>query len=155
MIMIRLSIPNDIPNLIAVASTIGFQANELEELHNMLDTYFASTSTNEQFWLTDENIEPVGVAYCEPERMTNGTWNLQLIAIHPDWQGQRRGASLIAAVEQLVLQRGGRMLIVETSGLPSFERARHFYAACGYEQEARIRDFYHISDDKIVFRKTL
>jgi RimJ/RimL family protein N-acetyltransferase len=47
------------------------------------------------------------------------------------------------------------MLLVETSGLPDFERTRTFYAKCGYEEEARIRDFYAVNDDKVVFRKVL
>jgi ribosomal protein S18 acetylase RimI-like enzyme len=51
--------------------------------------------------------------------------------------------------------RGARVLLVETSGLPSFERTRAFYRKCGYDEEARIRDFYKAGDDKIVYRKML
>jgi hypothetical protein len=39
--------------------------------------------------------------------------------------------------------------------LPTFERTRAFYAKNGYDQEARIRDFYKSGEDKIVFRKAL
>lgn len=56
-------------------------------------------------------------------------------------------------VEETLKARGGRMLLVET--LASFERTRAFYAKCGYEEEARIRDFYTEGADKIVFRKVL
>lgn len=42
-----------------------------------------------------------------------------------------------------------------TSGLASFERTRAFYRKCGYDEEARIRDFYRAGDDKIVYRKAL
>jgi ribosomal protein S18 acetylase RimI-like enzyme len=87
------------------------------------------------FWLTDEDDGPVGVAYCEPERLAEGTWNLQLIAIHPDRQGQGRGTQLLRAVEQA--------------------STRTFYEKYGFEAEARIRDFYAQGDDKVVFRKVL
>ena len=97
----------------------------------------------------------MGVAYCEPERMTDKTWNLQLIAFHPNYQGQGRGVKLLLHVEQALKERGGRMLLVETSGLPSFVRTWNFYRKCGYEEEARIRDFYTTGEDKIVFRKLL
>ncbi len=153
--MIRPTTPDDTTALIAIADEIGFQPNELEELSEMLADYFGGDSDSEHFWITDDHNGPVGVAYCEPERMTNRTWNLQLIAIRPDHQGQGRGATLLRYVEQTLTVRGGRMLLVETSGLPGFERTRAFYAKCGYEEEARIRDFYAAGDDKVVFRKVL
>jgi GNAT superfamily N-acetyltransferase len=153
--MIRPTTPDDTIALIAIADAIGFQPNEIEELSEMLADYFGGDSDSERFWLTDDDNGLVGVAYCEPERMTNRTWNLQLIAIRPDRQGQGRGATLLRYVEQTLTARGGRMLLVETSGLPEFERTRAFYAKCGYEEEARIRDFYAVGDDKVVFRKVL
>ncbi|PMB51914.1 GNAT family N-acetyltransferase [Fischerella thermalis CCMEE 5201] len=153
--MIRPTTPDDTTALIAIADAIGFQANELEKLSEMLSDYFSGDSNSDHFWITDDDNGPVGVAYCEPERMTNRTWNLQLIAILPDRQGQGRGTRLLHYVEQTLTVRGERILLVETSGLPSFERTRAFYAKCGYEEEARIRDFYAAGDDKIVFRKVL
>lgn len=75
--------------------------------------------------------------------------------MQPDCQGQGRGAALIRYVEQTLTARGARLLLVETSGLPSFELTRAFYCKCGYDEEARIRDFYEAGDDKIVFRKAL
>lgn len=68
---------------------------------------------------------------------------------------QRRGVgtALIGHVERELAAGGQRLLLVETSGLPAYARARAFYARCGYDQEARIRDFY--ADDKVVFRKAL
>jgi GNAT superfamily N-acetyltransferase len=153
--MIRPTTPDDTTALIAIADEIGFQPNELEELSEMLADYFGGDSDSDHFWITDDHNGPVGVAYCEPERMTNRTWNLQLIAIRPDRQGQGRGATLLRHVEQTLTARAGRMLLVETSGLPEFERTRAFYAKCGYEEEACIRDFYTAGDDKVVFRKVL
>ncbi|WP_026734874.1 GNAT family N-acetyltransferase [Fischerella sp. PCC 9605] len=153
--MIRPTTPDDTTALIAIADAIGFQPNELEELSEMLADYFSDDSDSDHFWITDDDNGPVGVAYCEPERMTNRTWNLLLIAIRPDRQGQGRGARLLHYVEQTLTARGERMLLVETSGLPGFERTRAFYAKCGYEEEARIRDFYAAGDDKVVFRKVL
>ncbi|PSB16281.1 GNAT family N-acetyltransferase [filamentous cyanobacterium CCP2] len=153
--MIRPSTPDDAATLIDIANAIGFQPNELEALSEMLAGYFRGDSDRTHFWITDDDNGPVGVAYCEPERMTDRTWNLQLIAIRPDRQGEGRGAALLHYVEQTLEARGGRMLLVETSGLPSFDRTRSFYVKCGYEEEARIRDFYATGDDKIVFRKVL
>ena len=121
----------------------------------MLAASLATEVGEAGFWLTDDDDGPVGMAYCEPERMTAGTWNLQLIMIQGDHQGQGRGRQLLRAVEQAVTARQGRMLIVETSGLPEFSGPRAFYAQAGYEAEGRIRDFYAAGDDKVIFRKVL
>jgi ribosomal protein S18 acetylase RimI-like enzyme len=153
--MIRPTKPEDAAALITVASTIGFQPNEIATLNKMLTDYFSDSTDSDRFWITDDDDKdgPVGVAYCEPERMTEQTWNLQLIAIRPDFQGQGRGGKLLRYVEETLKARGGRMLLVET--LASFERTRNFYIKCGYEEEACIRDFYAAGADKIVFRKLL
>lgn len=154
--MIRSTTPDDTIALIALADATGlFQPNQLEALGEMLSEYFSGNSNSDRFWITDDDGSPVGVAYCESEPMTDRTWNLQLIAIRPDRQGQGRGATLLRYVEQTLIAHGGRVLLVETSGLPSFERTRAFYRKCGYEEEARIRDFYAAGDDKIIYRKAL
>lgn len=154
--MIRPTTPDDTIALIALAdATRLFEPNQLEELSEMLTNYFIDNSDRDRFWITDDDDEdgPVGVAYCEAERMTDRTWNLQLIAIRPDRQGQGRGATLLHYVEETLTARGERMLLVETSS--SLERTQAFYHKCGYEQEACIRDFYAAGYDKVVFRKVL
>ncbi len=109
----------------------------------------------EEIWLTAEADGPVGLAYAAPERMTEGTWNLLLIAVHPDRQGQGIGTRLTQAIEERLTALGTRVLLVETSGLPEFEATWAFYRLRGFEEEARIREFYRAGEDKIIFRKTL
>jgi hypothetical protein len=46
-------------------------------------------------------------------------------------------------------------LLVETSSLAQYDRTRAFYAGRGYEEEARIRDYWAVGDDLVVFRKAL
>lgn len=45
--------------------------------------------------------------------------------------------------------------MIETSALPAFARARAFYLACGYDEEARVRDYFENGDDMVLLRKTL
>ncbi len=149
--MIRPTIPDDTTALLAIAEAIGFEPSECRVLSEMMADFFSGNG--EHVWLTDDDDGPVGVAYCAPERMTNGTWNLLFIAIQPEYQGQGRGTVLIRHVEQLLKERNARLLLVET--LASFDRTRAFYCKCGYSEEARIRDFYDIGADKIVYRKVL
>ena len=134
------------PALKALIGVLGLFPGEM--LDDMMADYFSQSDSN-HFWLTDNG--PVGVAYYSPERLTDGTWNLYLIAIQSDRQGQGRGKAMMRYVEQTLRTRGERLLLVETSGLPDFEYQRAFYQRCGYTEEARIRDFYQAGEDKVVF----
>lgn len=154
--MIRRITPDDTTALIALAEATGlFEPHETEELALMLADHFAGETNSQDIWITDDDDGLVGVAYVAPERMTEGTWNLYLMAVHPDHQRQGRGAALLAQVEEMLAERGERVLLVETSGLESFEYVRAFYRKSGYDEEARIREFYKAGEDKIVFRKDL
>jgi ribosomal protein S18 acetylase RimI-like enzyme len=154
--MIRLTSQDDTTALIAVAEASGlFDPNQTDSLAQMLDKHFSDKDETQDIWLTDYDNEPVGIAYIAPERMTEGTWNLYLIAVHPDRQKQGRGKALLSYVEQILIERGERILLVETAGTDDFEYVREFYRQNGYEEEARIREFYAAGIDKIVFRKAL
>ena len=124
-------------------------------LEDMMSDYF-SNDKSQEIWLTS-TIEDrtVSIVYSAPEKMTEGTWNLYLIAVHPDYQGQGIGTAMVQHVEQMLSKQGERILLVETSGLDCFAKTRSFYQRCGYEEEARIREFYQAGEDKIVFRKSL
>jgi ribosomal protein S18 acetylase RimI-like enzyme len=162
--MIRLTTPDDTAALIALAEASGlFEPNQTDDLAQMLDRHFSvrvasleeSRNEPQDIWLTDYDDQPVGIAYVAPERMTEGTWNLYLIAVHPDRQKQGRGQALLQQVEQMLIERGERILLVETAGTVDFEYVRAFYRKNGYAEEARIREFYTVGVDKIVFRKAL
>lgn len=149
---IRPVTPNDLPALKTV-----IDANDLfpsDMLDEMIASYFHKEDINE-FWFTYEYEKPVAIAYCAPEKMTEGTWNLYLIAVHPDYQGEGVGTAMMNYIEEVLAKQGERVLLVETSGLDSFEDTRKFYRKCGYKEEARIREFYQAGEDKIIFRKSL
>jgi ribosomal protein S18 acetylase RimI-like enzyme len=163
--MIRLSKQSDKDAMIAVAEASGlFETDQTDELAQMLDAHFSNEGDggeSSDVWVVDEddsdnnNNRIVGLAYIAPERMTQGTWNLYLIAVHPDSQKQGRGTALLHYVENMLAKKGERILLVETSGLDDFAYVRAFYKKNGYDQEACIREFYTAGEDKIVFRKSL
>jgi ribosomal protein S18 acetylase RimI-like enzyme len=154
--------------LMSLAEASGlFEPSQTEELAQMLNKHFDDAASPE-IWLTqlddtddtgNETELPniIGMAYVAPERMTEGTWNLLLIAIHPQHQKKGHGQALLRHVEQLLAQQeGARVLLVETSGTDDFEYVRSFYRhRCGYDEEARIREFYAAGVDKVIFRKAL
>ncbi|CAH1001498.1 hypothetical protein LEM8419_02401 [Neolewinella maritima] len=87
--------------------------------------------------------------------MTEGTYNIYLIAVHPSMQGRGIGSRLMTYVENALRQTGQRILLVETSGLAVFARTRSLSHKLAYTEEARIREFYAAGEDKVVFWKKL
>jgi len=133
-------------------------SSELFPSH-LLDDMIADFLNNESstdIWLTTiENDRPISIAYCAPERMTEGTYNLYAIAVRKENQGKGIGGEMMHFIENLLAKNGNRILIVETSGLADYELTRKFYHKCNYTKEATIRDFYQEGEDKVVFWKKL
>ena len=149
---IKLVEPSDLNKIKTVIDTSGLFPSEL--LDDMIAGYF--DHSEECFWLTGEGESPTFVAYVAPERMTEGTWNLYLIAVHEDLRSQGIGKIVMDYIETLlVTEKKARILLVETSDLPEFERTRSFYDQCKYIREAVIRDFYQAGGGKVIFWKKL
>lgn len=143
---------HDVPALRAVIDSTRLFPGEM--LDDMIAP-FLSGDQDSHCWLTLEDGDPIGIAYVVPERMTEGTWNLLLIAVRSDRQAAGLGGLLIETVERSLATAGHRVLLVETSGLPEYDRTRAFYDRRGYRREAVIRDFYQEGEDKVVFWKRL
>ncbi len=143
---------------IAVASGL-FAEDEVGGLSDTLSAYLDG-QLEEHRWVVIETAERmvIGAAYYAPEPFSDRVWNLLFIAVLPAHQGNGIGGALIAHVEEALRQRGidqAKVIIVETSSEGEFALTRQFYAQCGYDEEARIREFYGPGDDKIVFWKLL
>jgi ribosomal protein S18 acetylase RimI-like enzyme len=150
---VRLSLSGDIPALQAVLDQTGLFPGEM--LPGLMSG-FLSSQDSEDLWLTCEIAgEVAGFCYCAPEKLTDGTWNMLAIAVHPSMQGSGCGGAIVKALEELLQARGQRVVIADTSGTDGFARTRAFYRKNGYREEARIRDFWAAGDDKIVFWKNL
>ena len=54
-----------------------------------------------------------------------------------------------------IRRQAGRMLLIETSSKRSYAPTIRFYQRAGYHEISRIKDFYRIEDDKVVFCKQL
>ncbi|BAQ65143.1 N-acetyltransferase [Geminocystis sp. NIES-3709] len=144
---------NHLPLLKKVIDSTGLFPSEY--LEGMMEDYFTN-SHSDDVWITGIiNDSPVGIAYFAPERLTNGTYNLYLIAIAKEFQNLGIGTLMIEYIETFLKQSNNRILIVETSGLSEFQSTRVFYQKRSYFKEAIIRDFYNDGNDKIVFWKKL
>jgi ribosomal protein S18 acetylase RimI-like enzyme len=103
----------------------------------------------------DDRGRVLGFACFGPHPLTEGTFDLYWVAVDPDARRQGVGRALLSQVETEVQARGGRLLVIETSGLPSYTPTRQFYESCDCRREAVIRNFYAPGDDLVIFVKEL
>lgn len=121
----------------------------------MMADYLNDEDSQDIWFTTIKDGQPISIGYCAPERMTEGTYNLYAIAVHKNLQGQGVGGAMMCFIENLLRESGQRVLLVETSGLPEYELTRKFYDQCNYKREAVVRDFYQEGEDKVIFWKKL
>lgn len=157
---IRPAIADDLDRIkeIAVAADM-FTSDDVGFFDEMLIGALNGSLDGHQ-WLVAETSDGnvVSAAQFAPEPFADRMWNLYFIAVDPTLHGSGIGSAVMAHVENDLASRGedhARTLIVETSSTEQYTRTRSFYAHIGYDEEARIREFYGQGDHKVVFWKQL
>ena len=105
--------------------------------------------------MVDDQDLAIGYICHGPTPMTQGTFDLYWIAVDPDFQEQGAGSKLVGFLEEGVKARGGRMILADTSTVPQYEKTQRFYVKNGFQQVARIPDYYHPGNDRITFCRRL
>jgi len=150
---IRKIVQGDLDGLKEVLNSIELFPSEM--LDDMISDYF-NNPVSEDIWFTKtENGKPISIAYCTPEKLTEGTYNLYAIGVKNDKQGKGIGSEMMTYIENLLKKKGHRIIIVDTSGTDDFKLTRKFYESLNYNKEATIRDFWKKGDDKVIYWKKL
>jgi len=139
------------------ANTTVFNQEEVECVDELWEEYLAQGSERSGYYflVEKEGERVLGYACYGPRSLTSGTYDLYWIAVDPTARRGGVGRGLLAASEQAVRKLGGRLLVLETSGLPAYEPTRKFYLTTGYTLEATLKDFYSDGDDLVIFTKRL
>lgn len=101
----------------------------------------------------DERL--IGYACFGATPSTDRTYDLYWIAVHPNAQRTGAGAALMTEVERQLTERRTRLVVIETSSREDYAPTRSFYHKRGYQEAARLRDFYAPGDDRVVLTKRL
>lgn len=99
--------------------------------------------------------QPIGYICYGPVPMTQGAFDLYWIAVAPGFQGQKIGSGLLDFLEEKVRRLDGRMILADTSSIPSYEKAQEFYLKKGFQEVARIADYYWKGNDRITYCKRI
>jgi ribosomal protein S18 acetylase RimI-like enzyme len=107
------------------------------------------------FIAADTTNQIVGFVCYGPTPLTQGTYDLYWIAVEPSLAGNGVGGSLLKTVEDTVCAAHGRLMVIETSSDPIYERTRGFYLKNGYILAETIKDFYRDGEDRVTYIKRL
>lgn len=105
--------------------------------------------------MANNNDQAIGYVCYGPVPMTQGTFDLYWIVVDPRSQGQGIGSKLLHFLEGVVRERKGRMILIDTSSIPQYETTHKFYTRHGFQEVARVPDYYHAGNDRITFCKKL
>ncbi|MFH0941406.1 MAG: GNAT family N-acetyltransferase [Chloroflexota bacterium] len=154
---IRRMIRADKPALMAILrKTPEFKPFEVVVAEELIDSYLEDPSGSGYHSLVaDIDGAVVGYICYGPTPVTEGTWDVYWQAVTWERQGQGIGGALMTSALKNVREAGGRLAVIETSGIPSYEKTRRYYAGLGYQTVARIPDFYAPGDDKLILVKRL
>lgn len=159
---IRPATPSDRPRILEIlTATARFTRQEIGWAMELVDLASEPGRKSEyQAHVLEEpdsgpNRVVQGYVLFAPTPLTEGVYDLYWIAVDPKHQGQGFGQILLRFVENEVRRESGRMLLIETSSKRSYAPTIRFYQRAGYREISRIKDFYRIEDDKVVFCKQL
>lgn len=155
--MIRATVPDDTPALLALTEGTGlFAPRDLEALTEVLAAYHQENAALGHRCVTYEKAGHIGgFAYFAPAAMTDRTWYLWWIVVSKQIQAKGIGGELLRTAEEGARAANGRLMMLETSGLPSYELTRRFYLKHKYDEAAVLKDYYADGHDMVIYRKRL
>jgi len=142
-----------------LVDTNNFEQGEISIAMELIDIYLDIPGQKDYEIFTDRNEEDDniinGYVCIGPRPLTEGTYDLYWIAVNPSIQSKGIGSKLIAYIEEHIKTKGGRLVLIETSGKPSYEKERKFYLKNSYNELVEIKDFYKVDDSLVIYGKYL
>ncbi|HET6402788.1 MAG TPA: GNAT family N-acetyltransferase [Candidatus Kapabacteria bacterium] len=153
--MIRELARDDCTEVISLLrATKNFSEPEIAIAEELIDICIEKPEQEDYYaFVAEVNARVAGFLLLGPTPATVGTYDMYWIAAHPEFQGRGIAQELDDFAVRFVKDRGGYLLIAETSSQPGYERTRAFYMKQRYETLATIADYYKPGDDLIIFGK--
>ncbi len=138
-----------------IRSTGMFTADEFRVAAELIDITLDQPGQRDYAVVVveDEDGRVAGYLTYGPTPLTDGTYDLYWMAVSPEAQGRGFGRELVVWLEKTVSEAGGRLILIETSSQPKYEKTRKFYLGLGYTEASRIPDFYKAGDSRITYVK--
>jgi GNAT superfamily N-acetyltransferase len=156
-VKIRPMLREDKPALMRILrNTPEFKSSEVMVAEELIDSCLDSpTASGYHILIAESGPHLVGYACYGPTPLTEGTWDIYWMAVAREKRGQGVGGALLKAAEEEIGEAQGRLAIIETSSIASYENTRRFYLGHGYEAIAFLPDFYAPGDGKVILQKRI
>jgi ribosomal protein S18 acetylase RimI-like enzyme len=135
-------------------NTPEFNALDRKVAEEVIDAFLFDPASGEYHtYVAELDSQIAGYVCYGHNTMTVSTWDIYWIAVSSASQGKGIGRELMAMAENNIQKAGGKLIIVETSSTPVYDRTNRFYQKLNYFQACRIADFYSPGDDQILYIK--
>lgn len=137
-------------------STRVFRAEEIGVAIEVIESYLENPGQDYDVvgaFTRDGSL--LGYACWGPTPCTVGTFDLYWIAVSPDAQGRGIGRLIMQEVERRLARANARLVLIETSSTEPYAPTRAFYRSLGYQEIARVPDFYLDGDDRVILARRL
>lgn len=155
---IRVLEHSDVPKIVDIVKSTGmFREVEIDVARELLEIALNNPQQRDYIIYTavEEDNQPIGYYCVGPTPLTESTYDLYWIVVHPTHYGKGIGHAMLCHCEDYVRKSGGTLIMVETSSLPKYERTRKFYLQHQYKEVARIPHYYAPGDDLVLYSKYL
>ena len=154
--VLRPATPEDREPIFQLLEATGlFRPSEIDVALEVMDVYLDQPGQKDYLiWTAVADGQVAGYTCHGLNSMTEGTVELYWIAVHPSFQGKGIGTRLLENVEEESRRVGARMICSETSSREGYRPTLAFYRSRGYQETARVPDYYAVGDDKIIFVRT-
>ncbi len=105
------------------------------------------------YCLVNDQDRPLGYLCYGLAPMTQGTFDLYWIVVDPQYQNQGIGSKLMDFLEEQVRQEKGRIVLIETSSTPEYDKTQKFYKQRGFQEVGRVPDYYVPGNDRVTYYK--
>jgi ribosomal protein S18 acetylase RimI-like enzyme len=142
-----------------LVETNNFNFDEISIAMELIDDYLNKDELSDYEIFVDRNEEDENLIngyVCIGKRpLTESTYDLYWIAVNPAIQSKGVGSRLVSYIEEHIKNKNGRLVLIETSGKPSYEKEIKFYEKNLYTKLVEIKDFYKEADSLVIYGKYL
>ena len=139
-----------------VASTGFFNPAEVDIAAELVSERLAKANrSGYHFILAERGSGLMAYACYGPIEGTQGSFDLYWIAVAPEEQGKGLGPQVFARAEAAMRKAGAKHIYVDTSTSDRYAPTRGFYQRMGFQEQARLPDFYGAGDGKVIYVKEI